>query len=123
MLSGEATVVPLDAVHEVLSVFGIGPENREYQRWRRDDGFRLVDLEDVLGHSQFVLSVDWREALPDALSVTRLLIESGTDVNARANIYGGSTALGLLVTSDHPAKAGVRGDLRKVLLDAAVKPE
>lgn len=68
MPNGEATIVPLDAAHEVLSVFGIGPENREYQRWRRDDGFRLVDLEDVLGHSQFILSVDWREALPDALS-------------------------------------------------------
>lgn len=68
MPNGETTIVPLNAAHEVLSVFGIGPYNREYQRWRRDDGFRLIDLEDVLGHSQFVLDVDWREALPDALS-------------------------------------------------------
>lgn len=68
MPNNESTIVPLDAAHEVLSVFGIGSDNREYQRWRQDDGFRLIDLEDVLGHSQFVLSVDWREALPDALS-------------------------------------------------------
>jgi hypothetical protein len=47
--------------------------------------------------------------------ITRLLVEAGADVNATANRYGGSTALGLLVTSDHPAKAGVTGAVRKVL--------
>ena len=46
------------------------------------------------------------------------------DVNATANMYGGgSTALGLLVTSDHPARAGVTGDVRKVLEDAGAKGE
>ena len=60
MLNRETTIVPLDAALEALSVFGIGPYNREYQRWRRDDGFRFVDLEDVLGESPFVLAVDWR---------------------------------------------------------------
>jgi hypothetical protein len=45
-------------------------------------------------------------------------------VNATANMYGGgSTVLGLLVTSDHPAKAGVTGEVRKVLVDAGAKPE
>jgi len=42
-------------------------------------------------------------------------------VNATANMYGGSTALGLLVTSDHPAKAGVTSDVLKVLVDAGAK--
>ena len=41
--------------------FGIGGDNREYQRWRRDDGFRWVDLEDTLNTSEFVLCIDWRE--------------------------------------------------------------
>jgi hypothetical protein len=34
---------------------------------------------------------------------------------------GGSTTLGLLVTSDHPAKAGVTGEVRTVLADAGAK--
>ncbi len=64
----EKTIVPLDAAHEVLSTFGIGPYSKAYQRWRREDGFRLVDLEDVLGESQFLLRVDWREWLQDAVN-------------------------------------------------------
>jgi hypothetical protein len=36
-------------------------------------------------------------------------------------MYGGATALGLLVTSDHPAKAGVTGDVLKVLEAAGAK--
>ncbi|WP_261340722.1 hypothetical protein [Planctomicrobium piriforme] len=42
-------------------------------------------------------------------------------MNATANIYGGSTPLGLLVTSDHPAQAGVTSDARKVLEAAGAK--
>jgi hypothetical protein len=54
--------------------------------------------------------------------ITRLLIEAGADVNAPANMYGGgSTTLGLLVTSDHPAKAGVTGEVRKVLESVGAK--
>jgi hypothetical protein len=36
-------------------------------------------------------------------------------------MYGGSTALGLLVTSDHPARAGVTGDVVQVLEAAGAK--
>ena len=51
-----------------------------------------------------------------------LLVEAGADVNATANMYGGgSMVLGLPVTSDHPAKAGVTGDARKVLEAAGAK--
>lgn len=60
-----------------------------------------------------------RQRVPMNLAeITRLLVEAGADVNARANMYDGSTVLGLLVTSDHPAKAGVTGDVLK-LLEAA----
>src|SRR5207249_2172287 len=49
-------------------------------------------------------------------------VDTGADVNATAEMYGGgSTAVGLLVTSDHPAKAGVTGDVLKVLVDAGAK--
>ena len=64
----------------------------------------------------------YRQRVPLNLAeITRHLVEAGADVNAKANMYGGSTTLGLLVTSDHPAKAGVTGDVMKVLMDAGAK--
>jgi hypothetical protein len=65
----------------------------------------------------------YRQRVPLNLAeITRLLIDAGADVHATANMYGGgSTTLGLLVTSDHPAKAGVTDEVRKVLVDAGAK--
>jgi len=65
----------------------------------------------------------YRQRVPMNLAeITRLLIDAGADVNAIANMYGGgSTTLGLLVTSDHPATAGVTDEVRKVLVDAGAK--
>lgn len=63
-----------------------------------------------------------RQRVPMNLAdIARLLIGAGADVNARAEMYGGSTALGLLVTSDHPAKAGVAVEVAKVLEAAGAK--
>lgn len=64
-----------------------------------------------------------RQCVPLNLAeITLLLIEAGADVNATAGMYGGnSTALGLLVTSSHPAEAGVTEDVRKVLVTAGAK--
>jgi hypothetical protein len=63
----EKTVISLHDAHEILSAFGIGPQSHGYQRWRRDDGFRQVDLEDVLIESSNVLSIDWRGWLQEAV--------------------------------------------------------
>src|SRR4051794_18229275 len=64
----------------------------------------------------------YRQRVPLSLAeIARLLVEAGADVNARAEMYGGSTVLGLLVTSDHPARAGVTGDVVKVLEAAGAK--
>lgn len=64
-----------------------------------------------------------RQRVPLNLAeITRLLIEAGAHVNATAEMYGGgSTTLGLLVTSSHPAEAGVTEDVRRVLVDAGAK--
>jgi hypothetical protein len=83
MTDWEKTIIPLDNAHEILSVFGIGPSSREYQRWRRDDGFRHVDFEGVLNESRSVLTVDWREWLQDAVdTITGQLEELGMEAAA-----------------------------------------
>jgi len=65
----------------------------------------------------------YRQRVPRNLAeIPRILIEAGADVNVEANMHGGSsTTLGQLVTSDHPAKAGVTGDVQKVLEAAGAK--
>lgn len=46
-----------------------------------------------------------------AAEIAAYLLESGSDVNATANMYGGSSPLALMTTSAHPAGAGVIEDL------------
>jgi hypothetical protein len=83
MADWEKTIISLDDAREVLSVFGIGPSSRGYQRWRRDDGFRHVDFEEVLGESNLILSVDWREWLQDAVdTIVGQLEEIGIEGSA-----------------------------------------
>jgi hypothetical protein len=52
----------------------------------------------------------------NAPAIAQLLLERGADPNASCRLYGGgSTTLGLLLTSIHPRRAGVDGDLVRVL--------
>ena len=59
----------------------------------------------------------WRQRVPaNASDIARLLIKFGADVNATATVYGGTyTTLELLLTSAHPAAAGIADDLADVL--------
>ena len=58
----------------------------------------------------------YRQVTPlNAVKIAECLIEAGANVNATANIYGGSRPLGLLTTSAHPANAGVTADVAAVL--------
>jgi len=58
----------------------------------------------------------YRQVTPfNAVHLAECLIEAGADVNATANIYGGSKPLGLLTTSAHPANAGVTEAVAAVL--------
>ena len=90
----------------------------------------LIHRKSSFGHASTLLHYvgsngveTYRQKAPLNLAeVARLLLDAGADVNATAKMYGGgSTTLGLLVTSDHPAKAGVTGDVLKVLVDAGAK--
>jgi ankyrin repeat protein len=56
----------------------------------------------------------------NADQIARTLIDAGADVDATCNAYEGRcpTTLSLLVSSDHPAKAGVSARLVHVLCDA-----
>ncbi len=62
---------------------------------------------------------DFRQKTPmNIVEVTRLLLESGADVNAESDAYGGrSTTLGLTATSWHPENAGLQLPLMELLLD------
>ncbi len=62
---------------------------------------------------------------PNAVEVARLLLDTGADPDALADLYGGQcTPMSMLVSSDHPAAAGVQIALVDLLADygASVEP-
>ena len=64
---------------------------------------------------------DFRQRTPaNAVDVARVLLEAGAEVDALAETYGGGsvqTTMNLLVSSAHPAAAGVQSALVEILLD------
>jgi hypothetical protein len=61
----------------------------------------------------------YRQKTPaNAVEIARALLEAGAEVDALADLYGGQWAtMGLLVSSSHPAQAGVQAALTELLLD------
>jgi len=61
----------------------------------------------------------WRQRTPsNAVDVARLLLDSGADPNALADMYDERcTTLGMLVSSSPPADAGLQRPLAELLLD------
>ena len=60
---------------------------------------------------------------PNALEIARLLLDAGAEPDALATMYGGnSTTLCMLVSSVHPAQAGVQADLVRLLCDYGANP-
>lgn len=60
---------------------------------------------------------------PNAAEVAQVLLESGADPNATCDAYGGSNVLGLLLSSSHPAEAGVQEALVEILCRAGAAVE
>ena len=62
---------------------------------------------------------NYRQKTPQNIVViTELLLRTGAEVDATANVYGGGcTTLGLAATSVHPERAGVQEALLQTLLD------
>lgn len=62
---------------------------------------------------------DFRQKTPpNIVEITKLLLNSGADVNAESDAYGGrSTTLGLTATSYHPEAAGVQIPLLELLIE------
>ncbi|HAB17680.1 MAG TPA: hypothetical protein DCE44_14650 [Verrucomicrobiales bacterium] len=59
----------------------------------------------------------WRQKTPaNAVEIANLLLDAGAEVDAMADMYGGSTTLGLVATSIHPLQAGVQNALIEALL-------
>jgi ankyrin repeat protein len=67
----------------------------------------------------------FRQRTPkNATSILHLLLDGGADPNSLAALYGGQcTTLSLLVSSNHPAEAGVQLELTEVLLDGGATME
>ena len=60
----------------------------------------------------------YRQKTPgNIVQIAEFLLRVGADVNATADVYGGSTTLGLVATSLHPERAGVQEALMQLLLD------
>ncbi len=61
---------------------------------------------------------------PNAVAVARVLLEAGAQADGLADLYGGEcTTLALLVSSAHPAKAGLQVALVDTLVDAGASIE
>ena len=61
----------------------------------------------------------YRQKTPkNAVEIAKILLKGGAEVDALADMYGGHyTTMSMLVSSDHPAKAGVQMALVETLLD------
>jgi ankyrin repeat protein len=61
---------------------------------------------------------------PNAVEIATILLDAGAEVDAHSDLYGGQWGvLGLVVSSTHPANAGLQGALAELLLDRGASIE
>jgi hypothetical protein len=72
----------------------------------------------MLLHYVAANGVEWfRQRTPkNAVAIAQRLLDAGAEVDAVADMYGGSTTLGLVATSIHPQRAGLQDALIDLLL-------
>ena len=68
---------------------------------------------------------NYRQKTPaNILEITKFLLDTGAEVDAFADVYGGeATTMGLVITSAHPRIAGVQNALADLLLDHGARLE
>jgi hypothetical protein len=60
----------------------------------------------------------YRQKTPsNAVQIATMLLDAGAEINAEADLYGGSQTLGLIATSIHPQQADVQADLIELFLE------
>jgi ankyrin repeat protein len=96
------------------------------------DNPRLVQVRSTRQHGATLLHYvsangveGYRQKTPaNIVEIAELLLKSGAEVDAEADVYGGgSTTLGLVATSVHPFRAGVQNPLMQLLLDYGAEIE
>ena len=66
----------------------------------------------------------YRQKTPqNAVEITRILLDAGSDIEAVGKMYRGTTTLGLVATSAHPHIAGVQNDMIDILLERGASME
>jgi hypothetical protein len=92
-----------DAAQQILIAFGIAGPSPEYERWVREDGFRPIDLVDVLGPSPRRILIDWRGTLEDAVAdLTRAFASHGVEASFDgAVVADGRRATGVFRLGGH----------------------
>jgi hypothetical protein len=87
-------------------------------RSARDHGATLLHYTAANGHEGYR-----QKTPPNAVDVARLLLESGAEADALAFMYGVNvTTMEMLVSSVHPANAGLHEALIDVLVDHGASP-
>jgi len=114
-----------DARFETAADAIINGDIKTLKRLLRDDP-RLVHARSTRQHKATLLHYvsangveGYRQKTPaNIVDITELLLKSGAEVDAEADMYGGgATTLGLVATSVHPFRAGVQNPLMQLLLD------
>jgi len=100
-------------------------DSKTLKRVLRDDP-QLVHARSTREHGATLLHYvsangveGYRQVTPaNIVQITELLLKTGAEVDAEADVYGGgSTTLGLVASSVHPYRTGVQNQLMQVLLD------
>jgi hypothetical protein len=96
------------------------------QRLLRDDP-ELVRARSMRAHHATLLNyvgangVERQETPANIVRIATILLDAGAEIDAGADLYGGTTTLGLAATSVYPELAGVQEELLTLLLQRGAR--